>query len=98
MGSGNPVFPAHAGMNRCSSLLHIDKWRVPRACGDEPVAAYSNSNSIIRYRTPTRRYQTLTDFELLAVTAMVRNLTLVTRNVEDFADFLVKVLNPWNHG
>ena len=35
---------------------------------------------------------------LLAVTAMVRNLTLVTRNVKDFAGFPVKVLNPWNHG
>lgn len=35
---------------------------------------------------------------LLAVTAIVRNLTLVTRNVKDFAGFPVKVLNPWNHG
>lgn len=35
---------------------------------------------------------------LLAVTAMVRNLTLVTRNVKDFAGFPVKVLNPWDHG
>jgi len=35
---------------------------------------------------------------LLAVTAMVRNLTLVTRNVKDFASFPVKVLNPWNQG
>ena len=33
---------------------------------------------------------------LLAVTAIVRNLTLVTRNDKDFAGFPVKVLNPWN--
>lgn len=34
---------------------------------------------------------------LLAVTAIVRNLTLVTRNDKDFSDFPVKLLNPWNH-
>lgn len=35
---------------------------------------------------------------LLAATAIVRNLTLVTRNDKDFSGFPVKVLNPWNHG
>jgi toxin FitB len=35
---------------------------------------------------------------LLAVTAIARNLTLVTRNVKDFASFPVKVINPWNQG
>jgi predicted nucleic acid-binding protein len=35
---------------------------------------------------------------LLAATAIVHNLTLVTRNDKDFAGFPVKVLNPWNHG
>lgn len=35
---------------------------------------------------------------LLAVTAIVRHLTLVTRNDKDFSGFPVKVLNPWNHG
>lgn len=34
---------------------------------------------------------------LLAVTAIVHNLTLVTRNDKDFSGFPVKVLNPWNH-
>lgn len=33
---------------------------------------------------------------LLAVTAIARNLTLVTRNVKDFANFPVKVINHWN--
>lgn len=32
---------------------------------------------------------------LLAVTAITRNLTLVTRNDKDFSGFPVKVLNPW---
>lgn len=35
---------------------------------------------------------------LLAVTAMARNLSLVTRNDKDFSGFPVKVLNPWNPG
>lgn len=35
---------------------------------------------------------------LLAVTAIVRNLTLVTRNDKDFSGFPVKVINPWNQG
>lgn len=34
---------------------------------------------------------------LLAVTAIVRNLVLVTRNDKDFSDFPVKILNPWNY-
>lgn len=35
---------------------------------------------------------------LLAVTALVSNLTVVTRNDKDFAGFPVKVLNPWTNG
>lgn len=35
---------------------------------------------------------------LLAVTAIARNLTLVTRNDKDFLGLPVKVLNPWNNG
>lgn len=34
---------------------------------------------------------------LLAVTAIARNLTLVTRNEKDFIGFPVKVVNPWNN-
>jgi toxin FitB len=33
---------------------------------------------------------------LLAATALVHGLTLVTRNVADVGDLGVKVLNPWN--
>ena len=32
---------------------------------------------------------------LIAATAYVNNLTLVTRNIADFADSGVKLLNPW---
>jgi len=34
---------------------------------------------------------------LLAATAIVHNLILVTRNDKDFTRFPVKLLNPWNH-
>ncbi len=33
---------------------------------------------------------------LIAATAMAHNLTIVTRNVQDFEDTGVPVLNPWN--
>jgi predicted nucleic acid-binding protein len=33
---------------------------------------------------------------LLAATALVHNLTLVTRNIGDFRDFAVPLVNPWN--
>ena len=33
---------------------------------------------------------------LIAATAIARNMTLVTRNVVDFADLPVSILNPWD--
>jgi toxin FitB len=33
---------------------------------------------------------------LIAATAIVHGLTLVTRNVEDFVDTGVKIVNPWD--
>jgi toxin FitB len=33
---------------------------------------------------------------LLAATALVRTLTLVTRNARDFADVGIRVFNPWD--
>jgi predicted nucleic acid-binding protein len=33
---------------------------------------------------------------LFAATALINNLTLVTRNVKDFATFGVPLLNPWD--
>jgi toxin FitB len=33
---------------------------------------------------------------LLAATALQHNLTLVTRNVKDFADMGVELINPWD--
>ena len=34
---------------------------------------------------------------LIATTAFEHDLTLVTRNVKDFAVFGIAILNPWEH-
>jgi toxin FitB len=33
---------------------------------------------------------------LIAATAIVHNLTLVTRNIVDFSDLPIKLINPWD--
>ena len=35
---------------------------------------------------------------LIAATALVHGMTVVTRNVADFEPTGVPILNPWNHG
>ena len=42
-----------------------------------------------------RRSDTLYEDAMIAATAAVHNLTVVTRNVADFAQFEVRVLNPF---
>lgn len=42
-----------------------------------------------------RRSETLYEDAMIAATARVRQLTVVTRNVSDFRPFKVKVLNPF---
>ena len=33
---------------------------------------------------------------LIAATAVVHTKIIVTRNVEDFSDTLIPIINPWN--
>ena len=42
-----------------------------------------------------RRSDTLYEDAMIAATASVHNLTVVTRNVADFTDFKVRVFNPF---
>ena len=42
-----------------------------------------------------RRSDTLVEDAMIAATATVHNLTVVTRNVADFTPFKVRVLNPF---
>lgn len=42
-----------------------------------------------------RRSDTLCEDAMIAATAAIHNLTVVTRNVADFGQFDVRVLNPF---
>ncbi len=42
-----------------------------------------------------RRSNDLIEDAMIAATALVRNLTVVTRNLRDFAQFAVPTLNPF---
>ena len=46
-------------------------------------------------RLKHRRSDTLYEDAMVAATAMVHSLTVVTRNVTDFSSFGVKLLNPF---
>jgi predicted nucleic acid-binding protein len=45
-----------------------------------------------------RRSDDLIEDAMIAATALVRNMTVVTRNLRDFAQFSVPTLNPFDRG
>ncbi len=49
-------------------------------------------------RLKHRRSDTLMEDALIAATAVVHRLTVVTRNVDDFAQFGVEILDPFESG
>jgi hypothetical protein len=61
-------------------------------CFDERAAAYAGLFAARR-----RAGRPVADMDLLiAATALANGATVVTRNVDDFADPGVPVLNPWD--
>jgi hypothetical protein len=63
--------------------------------GQSVVGSTGGCGSIQRRRAQHRRSDTLYEDAMIAATAAVHNLTVVTRNVADFAKFDVRVLNPF---
>lgn len=45
-----------------------------------------------------RRWDTLSEDAMIAATATLRRLTVVTRNTGDFSRFGVELHNPWRDG
>ena len=48
-------------------------------------------------RLKHRRSDTLLEDAMIAATALVRRLTVVTRNVRDFDELGIDLLNPFEH-
>jgi len=90
-----------AGRPQGKRRTHLETWLVielrARFAGrilpiDVPVADRWG----VLAATAKREGKTLSTIDaLLAATALQHNLTLVSRNVSDFADTRVQVLNPW---
>jgi len=72
----------------------IERW------ADLLAAAYNilpmdAQTFLVRARLLHRKSDTLYDDAMIAATAIVHQLTVVTRNVDDFAHFAVPLLNPF---
>lgn len=75
----------------------IERWIDSIAASYGVIAA---DEAIFRRwaRLMHRRSDDLIEDAMIAATALVRNLTVVTRNLRDFAQFSVPLLNPFDQG
>ena len=77
-----------------AKAAEIEAWAdmVTSACNVLPMDAHTFR---VWARLAHRKSDTLVEDAMIAATATVHSLTVVTRNVRDFTDFGVKLLNPF---
>lgn len=77
------------------AAVSLDRWldRLRRSYSDR-ILPIDDAVAVAWGHLMVRRTLPVPD-GLIAATARVHNLTLVTRNIADFADTGVEVVNPW---
>ncbi len=75
---------------------HLSKWRDDlRAEYQDRTLTVTTEVALTWGRITAGRTRDTAD-ALIAATALVHDLTLVTRNVKDFSDLPIAIVNPWD--
>lgn len=77
-----------------AKAAQIEAW-VEQLAGSYSVLSMDVGSFRLRAKLMHRQSDTLYEDAMIAATALVHNLTVVTRNVRDFARFDVRSLNPF---
>ena len=104
--AGNQLFIAAVSFGELQAGVELTRRQDPEKAAsiegwiDSVAASYSvipMDEVIFRRwaRLMHRRSDDLIEDAMIAATALVRNLTVVTRNLRDFAQFAVPTLNPF---